>query len=76
VTIVNFNVALPASNVPPGNIDGDDDVLYYYNFSTGDYDGLNNYFSSVNWDELFTTVVDNQINGLIEGGNLGSFTVM
>jgi len=40
---VHFNVALPASNVPFVNIDGDDDALCYYIFSAGDYDGLNNY---------------------------------
>jgi len=44
--------------VPPVNIDSDDDVLCYYNFSVSDYDGLNNYLSSVNWDESFTNVVD------------------
>jgi len=54
---VHFNVALPASSVPLTNIDGDDDVLYYYNFSAGDYDGLNNYLYSLNWDELYTNVV-------------------
>jgi len=47
---VHFNVALPASSVPIVNIDGEDDVRCYYNFSPGDYDGLNNYLSSVNWD--------------------------
>jgi len=55
---VHFNVALPASSVPLVNINGDDDVLCYYNFSAGDYDGLNNYLSSVNGDELFINVVD------------------
>jgi hypothetical protein len=55
---VHFNVALPAATVPFVNIDGDDDVLCYYNFSAGDYDGLNNYLSAVNWYELFANVVD------------------
>jgi len=55
---VHFNAALPASSVPLVNIDGDDDVLCHYSFSAGDYDGLNNYLSLVNWDKLFIYVVD------------------
>ena len=45
---VNFNVVLPASDV-----NDDDETLCYFNYAAADYEGLNSYFSSVNWFDVF-----------------------
>ena len=59
---VNFNIVLPVEAVPDclsSNADGaESDVLCYYNFSAGDYEGLNSYLSAVNWQEIFQDNTD------------------
>jgi len=59
---VHFNIVLPVELSPniclPLCDDPESEVLCFYNFNAGDYDGLNMYLSSVNWQEVFGDISD------------------
>jgi len=58
---VQFSLSLPAAaagNVSPSAADNDD-ILCYYNYNAADYEGLNNYLSRVNWQDIFVSNADN-----------------
>ncbi len=57
---VRFNVMLPAAAAPEVASSVDDHkTLVYYNFAAGDYEGLNNYLSVIDWHEVFPVNSDN-----------------
>jgi hypothetical protein len=57
---VQFNIVLPAAAINGGSsADEEDDVLCYYNFAAGDYEGLNSYLCAVDWREIFPSNVLN-----------------
>jgi len=63
---VHFNVMLPAAAAaaaatPAISSSADSDILCYYNYSAGDYVGLNAYLAAVNWQEVFADN-ENDIN--------------
>jgi len=62
---VHFNIVLPEelslTNCAPRDDEPNNEVLCFYNFIAGDYEGLNTYLSSVNWPDVFTDITD--ING-------------
>ena len=58
---VHFSIVLPdelSNNCLPLDDDPDHEVLCYFNFIAGDYEGLNMYLSSVNWHDVFADISD------------------
>jgi len=59
---IRFNILLPVAAVPdyPTSqiVEGEPDVLCYFNYEAADYDNLNAYFLAVNWLEVFSDVTD------------------
>ena len=57
---VHFNIVLPVelspNNCLPLRDDPESEVLCFYNFNAGDYEGLNMYLSAVNWQDIFADI--------------------
>jgi len=57
---VHFNIVLPVelspNNCLPLHDDPESEVLCFYNFNAGDYEGLNMYLSAVNWQDIFADI--------------------
>lgn len=55
---VYFNVVLPAAAplLPP--VVEPEDTLCFYNYTAGDYVGLNTYLAAIDWSKVFTNIED------------------